>query len=507
MPGIVVVSGGTAGWLTAAYLQSRLATEGSDLEVALIEPKDIPTIGVGEATVPSIRSSLAAVGVKEYDFMRACSATFKHGIKFKHWCKPPAEAPEHYYFHPFEKPLPAGLDNIGGHWLRGRDPENRPFADAVSIQQSVSSAGYAPKKFEDPSYSGPLPYAYHLDAGKLAAMLTEIGTARGVKRIHGKVQSIISNDHGTITGLKLDGDREVSADLYIDCTGFDGLLIEGHYETSFDDLTNTLFCDRAVSCQVPEDEGRYEIRPYTLATAQNSGWIWDIGLNNRRGTGHVFSSKYQNPDDAEQTLRDYIGEKGGDLSYRHLQMRVGTRKTQWHRNCVAIGLSAGFIEPLESTGIHLVEVAIAMLVQMIPRYLQEGEPQRRFNEIMYNQYKTAIDFIKLHYYLSDRRDTEFWIDNTDEASLEDDLREKIRAWRAGYPDVYDLRFVHSIFDHSSYQYIFFGIGKKPESHLAMGDRDCQSAIARFSAVTDAVRKAKAILPYHNELVRKINNGY
>ena len=125
---------------------------------------------------------------------------------------------------------------------------------------------------------------------------------------------------------------------------------------------------------------------------------------------------------------------------------------------------------------------------------------------MYNQYKTAIDFIKLHYYLSDRRDTEFWIDNTDEASLEDDLREKIRAWRAGYPDVYDLRFVHSIFDHSSYQYIFFGMGKKPESHLAMGDRDRQSAIARFSAVTDAVRKAKAILPHHNELVRKINNG-
>ena len=504
MPTIAIVGGGTAGWLAATYLNARLGTPESNLCVKLIEPADIPSIGVGEATVPSIRATLSALGVSEYEFMRSCSATFKHGIKFAQWVKSPEEEPGEFYFHPFEKPLAAGLDNIGGHWLRGRDPAGRAFADAVSIQQSVSSEYFAPKKFDDPSFIGPLPYAYHLDAGQLIDFLKEIGARQGVEAIDGRVVDIESEASGRIQSVILDAGEKVSADLFIDCSGFRALLIEGHFKTDFEDLTRTLFCDRAVASQIPESKAEYSVRPYTLATAQGSGWTWDISLTNRRGTGYVYSSKYQDLNAAEQTLRDYIGPKSKDLSFRHLEMRVGTRKVQWKDNCVALGLSAGFVEPLESTGIHFVEVAMAMLVQMIPRFLRGGVPQGRFNEIMFNHYKSAIDFIKLHYYLSDRRDTQFWRDNTSEDSLEDDLREKLASWTKGYPDVYDLRFLHSIFDHSSYQYVFFGMRKRPNLDLLIGDRDAQSAVRRFENVTSAVAKAKSILSGHNQILNQIN---
>ncbi len=504
---VVIVGGGTAGWLSACYLVSRLAGDAKPKpRLTLIESSDVPPIGVGEATVPSLRDTIAALGVDEYTFMRECDATFKHGIRFVQWCHAPGEKPGEHYFHPFERPLKAGFDSLAGYWLNGKDPHAREFFDAVSVQQRVAAACLAPKRFEDRSYAGPMPYAYHLDAGKLAGFLKRLGIARGVRHVIGNVTGIEATAQGDIGRLLLDDSRSIAGDVFIDCSGFLGLLIEKHYSATFNDLSHILFCDKAVACQVPNAEQNQQIRPYTTATAQTAGWIWDIGLKNRRGTGHVFSSRYMSADEAEAVLRDYIGPQTADLKYRTLDMKVGYRDQHWVGNCVAVGLSGGFIEPLESTGIHLIEVALNMLVQMLPRYFNGGSPHARFNEIMRNHYDIVIDFVKLHYYLTSRSDSPFWIDNAAAESATPELAEKVEAWRSGYPDVYDMRFIHSIFDHMSYQYILFGMGRRPGHSANLGGNNHAVADNIFRNTYAAYDKAVEVLPDHRQIIERIHEA-
>jgi len=510
---LVIVGGGTAGWLTAAWLSSRLATDDPDtaIGVTLVEASDIPPIGVGEATVPSIRGTMAAMGVDEFEFMRECDATFKHGIRFDQWCRTPADQPGEYFYHPFQRPVKAGYDSLAGYWLKGVDPYNRLFFDAVSVQPRVANAGFAPKRLNDPPYDGPLPYAYHLDAGKLAEFLKKLARKRGVRHVLGKVQQIISSDDGAIQRLVLHNGEEISGDIFVDCTGFQSLLIGKHYGEGWNDLSRVLFCDKAIACQVPNLSPDQPIRPFTLATAQTAGWIWDIGLKNRRGTGHVYSSSHMSADEAEALLRGYIGEQargGSSLEFRTLDLRVGYRHRQWRNNCIAVGLSAGFLEPLESTGIHLVELALYMLEKMLPRYFAGGAPQARFNELMRNQYDISIDFVKLHYYLSSRTDSAFWRDNTAAESATAELREKMTAWAVGFPDIYDIRVVHSVFDHMGYQYIYFGMGRGSNSRSAMvmGHSNRQLAEKIFHTTYAAFDKAKSVLPNHREIIDRIHNN-
>ncbi|MCG8442154.1 MAG: tryptophan 7-halogenase [Caulobacterales bacterium] len=504
MTRIVIVGGGTAGWLTAAYLTAQLQHPGADEpRFTLIESSDIPTIGVGEATTPSIRDTLAGSGVDEARFLRACDATFKHGIRFVNWTHAPQDDPSDHYFHPFERPLRVGLDHIAGYWLAGLDPYRRPFADAVSIQQELSIRNLAPKRAGDPSYAGPVPYAYHLDAGKLAELLKTVSRERGVAHMVGTVQSVETDPAGDIAALALSDGRRVEGDLFIDCTGFAALLIEKHYGAPFNDLTGVLFCDRAVTCRVPYEEGDAVIRPYTTATAQSAGWIWDIGLAARRGVGHVYSSRHIGDEAAVEALKAYVGPQADEAAIRSLRMRVGYRDRQWVKNCIAIGLSGGFVEPLESTGIHLVEVALAMLVQMIPRYVRGGSPQERFCEVMKNQYDVVVDFVKLHYFLSRRSDSAFWIENVAEASATEELAEKVKAWESGYPSVYDLRFIHSIFDHLSYQYVYFGMDRRPAEGVRVGDTSPSQAVRVFENVRTALTKAVSVLPDHRQCVEQI----
>lgn len=502
---IVIVGGGTAGWLTAAYLSKQLAGSGqTELEITVIESSDIPPIGVGEATVPTIRYILEDIGISEYDFIKECDATFKNGIKFVQWNNPPETHPGEYYFHPFEKPLLVGTESMAGHWLKGSDPLKRSFQDAIGIQHQVAANNLAPKRFEDQSYAGPLPYAYHLDAGKLAVMLGKNAKAKGVEHIIGTVKSVTSKPDGDIGALELADGTIISGDIFIDCTGFISLLIEKHYKTDFTNMGHVLLCDKALAFQIPCDEDDYQIRPYTTATAQTAGWIWDIGLKNRRGTGYVYSSKHQSADEAEAVYRKYIGPKADNKSIRSLDMNIGYRKKQWVKNCIAVGLSSGFLEPLESTGIHMIEIALPMLVQMLPRYFNGGAPQDRYNEIMKNQYEIVIDFIKLHYFLSSRKDTQFWLDNASDHTATEDLIQKVRSWEEGYPSIYDLKYIHSIFDHTSYQYIFFGMGRKPKNNIELGDCNVDMASKTFNNVHQALLKAENILPEHKTLINRIH---
>lgn len=510
---LVIVGGGTAGWLTAAYLASRLASNNgaATINITLVEASDIPPIGVGEATVPSIRSTLAAMGVDEFEFMRECDATFKHGIRFEQWCHAPEAQPGEYFYHPFQRPVKAGFDSLAGYWLKGLDPYKRKFFDAVSVQPRISDAYLAPKRLEDPSYGGPLPYAYHLDSGRLAEYLKKLARGRGVGHVLGKVERVTSNDDGSLSSIILENGTQLDADLFVDCSGFLSLLIGKHYRQEWKDLSSVLFCDKAIACQVPNLTPDQQIRPFTLATAQTAGWIWDIGLKNRRGTGHVFASNYMSADEAEAILRNYIGKQAkgeGDdsLAFRTLDLRVGYRQRQWVKNCVAVGLSGGFLEPLESTGIHLIELALYMLEQMLPRYLAGGAPQERFNELMCDQYDISIDFVKLHYYLSSRRDSEFWRDNTAAKSATPELLEKMDAWQSSYPNIYDMRIVHSVFDHMGYQYIYFGMGAG-ENRIpgdVMGHQNQHLSKDIFQTTYDAFDKARKVLPNHREIIDKIH---
>lgn len=502
MKNIVIVGGGTSGWLSAAYLAAKLGHKGkNDIQFTVIESSDIPTIGVGEATTPSIRATLADIGFDEFDFMRLSDATFKHGILFKNWTHAPEDNETDEYFHPFERPLRAGTDGMEDYWLRGLDSLNRPFQDAVSIQHQVARKGLAPKSAQEPPYDAPLPYAYHLDAGKLAIALKKAAKARGVNHIIDTITDINIDDNGNIKELSLASGQKIQGDLFIDCSGFSGLLISKLTTDDFEDLSKVLFCNSAVTIQVPYKENE-KVKPYTTSTAVKNGWIWDIGLNSRRGVGHVYSSEYCSQAEAETELRNYLGLKENEGNARLLKFNLGYKKQQWKNNCIAVGLSSGFLEPLESTGIHLVEQAVWALSSLIPRYFSDSPCQTTFNEVMTEHYQHAANFVKYHYLLTKRTDSQFWLDNTNPETWTPWLREKIAIWENSYPDIYDLQNLHTIFDHASYQYVYFGMEGKPELGPIGGRRE-QFAKRIFNRVHDGVKNAIKRLPSHDSLLQNI----
>lgn len=504
---LVIVGGGTAGWLSAAYLSSQIGgnSEGEKLDITLIEASEIPPIGVGEATVPSIRNTIRALGVSEFEFMRECDATFKHGIKFVDWQNSPQTSPGNFYYHPFQRPVSAGHESLAGYWLKGNDPYSRKFHDAATVQPRIAELDLAPKNFNDPDFEGPLPYAYHLDAGKLAVFLRNKAKDKGVSHVIGKVERVNNKGDGSIASLTLKSGEVISGDVFIDCSGFSSLLIGKNLQEPFIDYSHILFNDRAITCQVPHIDPNQPILPYTLSTAQSAGWIWDIGLNNRRGTGHVFSSSYMSADEAESVLRGYIGPQSKNLSTRMLKFKIGYRDRQWVKNCISVGLSGGFLEPLESTGIHLIELSLNMIETFLPRYLSGGKPQDRFNELMRSHYNISIEFVKLHYHISSRTDSTYWRDNTSESSSTPDLIKKMKDWQTGYPNAYDVYVFHSVFDHFSYQYVNFGMEKYPTKDVVYGHDNLELALRMFKATYEALDKAKHVLPNHRSIIEKIRS--
>lgn len=472
---IVIVGGGTSGWLSAAFLAKTLSDSYlGEFKLSLIESSDIPTIGVGEATTPSLQLTLQSLGVDEFEFMRECDATFKHGIRFSQWRRSTEEQPDEYYFHPFQSPLRVGIDQSARHWANTHSDEKYSFAEAVGTQQTLAEKGYSPKLKSAQNFGGPLPYAYHLDAGKLAVFLKKIAKKNDVEHIIGEV-SDTEIKAGHITSLILkDGSRH-ETDLVIDCTGFAAKFINHDKTNPFIDKSHQLFCDRAVATRI-EIPSISDIVPYTKSTAQESGWIWDINLTERRGVGHVYSSRHCSEEQALDTLAQYVGVDSRKLEHRQLRMRIGYHEKQWRGNCVAIGLSAGFLEPLESTGIYLTEMAVWMLGQKLPRFFSENTPiekpeegkpcsnnqdaaptAARFNFMMGRHFENIVDFIKAHYYLSGRQDSDFWRENTNPATAPESLKELLNRWKKDYPGDYDFDSNIVCFNSENYQYILYGM--------------------------------------------------
>ncbi|MEM6775173.1 MAG: tryptophan halogenase family protein [Pseudomonadota bacterium] len=490
---ILVVGGGSAGWISAAYLNAALNRAGPGVvEVSLVESPDVARIGVGEATVPTIRHILQTVGIDEARFLREADATFKQAIKFVDWLHPNG----HAYYHPFDRRGTGPVDYAAHSWLA--TDRSVPFADTVSVQPQLCELGLSPRMRDSKDFASPMPYAYHMDAEKFADTLCAHATARGVRHIRDDVMRVERHADGALAAVHTAGGARLEAELFIDCTGFRGLLIDGELAVPQRDFSPWLLCDRAIAMRIPYDvyyPG--SVRPYTTATALSSGWVWDIGLVNRRGTGYVYCSYFIDDDDAETELRAHEGAHGDSLDARRIRFRVGCRERFWEKNCVAIGLSGGFIEPLESTGLYLSEFAAVTLAEHFPFGEQMQPLADRFNRILSNRYNEVLDFVNMHYALSRRDDTPFWREVRRSERVTDSLREKLEFWKIKPPSASDFDDQFRLFSHQSYEYILYGMDYLQGTYLDRfaGQQQAARIPEHIAKVVDAARTR---LPKHED---------
>ena len=426
---LVIVGGGSAGWMAATYLQAALRDNGRrPVDISLVESPDVPRIGVGEATVPNIRHILDVIGIAENDFLRQVDGTFKQAIKYANWVHGKGE----YYYHAFDHFQVQPIDRTASRWLRSN--RSIPFSETHSVQPAVCELGRAPKPLDPQRRDATLRYAYHMNALKFADLLTDIGTSRGIHHYRDHVTDVELTEAGDIAAVLTRGGLRLDADLFIDCTGFAALLIEKQLGVEWIDCSQWMLCDRAVTMNVHHDD-YYPgyVRPYTTASALSAGWVWEIPLQNRKALGYVHSSAYLDLEDAEREIRQFEGPHAENYDTRTVFFKVGHREKPWVRNCIAIGLAGNFIEPLESTGLYLSDLATVMLAQHFPLDGDMAPMAWRFNRIMVNRFYEILDFINMHYCLTRRRDTDFWLEVQKPERINDRLQAKLDFWRAKVP--------------------------------------------------------------------------
>lgn len=483
---IAIIGGGTAGWMSAAALAH--AVQG-DCKVTLIESEMIGTIGVGEATIPPIRLFNQRLGIDEHDFMRHTQGSYKLGIQFVNWAKQ-----GHSYFHPFG-PFGAEFDVVPLHhfWLRAQ-----ASGDAASLDDySMAWAAAAQCKFDRPStdprmVQSTYDYAYQFDAGLYAKYLRGYAEERGVERIEGKIVDVsLNTESGDIESVTLDDGAVVTADFYIDCTGFRGLLIEDALETGYEDWTHWLPCDRAAAVQCSHGG---DFTPYTRSTAHEAGWQWRIPLQHRIGNGYVFCSRHISDDEATSKLLDNLdGEPLTDS--RVLRFTAGRRRKFWNRNCVAIGLSAGFMEPLESTSIHLIQTAITRLLALFPDRNMDPLAVAEYNRLTQLEYETVRDFLILHYHATERDDSELWRECA-AMSIPDTLQYKIDHFRA-YGRLVSTSI--ELFQNPSWLAVLVGQFVTPRRYDPLVDeRSNVDGKARLEGLRRVMREAAEVMPDHRD---------
>ncbi len=488
----VIVGGGTAGWMAAACLgRLLLKPHVSGKSVTLIESGDVGTIGVGEATVPSIQDMLRFLNIDEADFLRETDATYKLAIRFRDWSGPGSD-----YWHAFGELGPT-VENLPlfQHWLRerltGGDPG--PLA-ALSIGAQMAAAD----RFAKPVKDGNSPlsatnYAYHFDAGKVADYLRGFAEHKGVTRVDGHIVEVNRDPDGAIASLTLKDGRTVNGDFFIDCSGFSALLIEKALGSAFEDWSHWLPCDRAVAMPSVSE---HPIVPYTVAQARDAGWTWRIPLQSRLGNGYVWSSRFSDEDTATRTLQAAV-PSAPLAEPRHLRFRAGRRREPWVKNCLSLGLASGFLEPLESTSIHLIFANLFRFFDHFP-HDSESEPLRRaFNERCTREIEEIRDFIVLHYCTSQRRDTEFWR-YVAGMPLPDSLMAKMEAFKSQgkiLADYYDL------FKPVSWMSVYTGMGVTPDRADALVDLVPQAFSRQvLQGVIQAIRQAAAAQPAHEAVL-------
>jgi tryptophan halogenase len=489
---VLIVGGGTSGWMTAAAL-SRVLPPGT-VQIRLVESEEIGTVGVGEATVPHIRYFNAKLGFDEADFMARTGATFKLGIEFRNWGQP-GDA----YIHPFGV---FGEDLAGvafhHHWVRAHQQGRARDLQDYSLPILAARAGRFMHPHED--LSSPLStysYAYQFDAGRYAAYLREYAEARGVERLEGRIVDVrLHGETGFVEAVVLEDGRQFDADLFVDCSGFRGLLIEQALEAGWDDWSHWLPCDRAWAAPCTAVGA---LTPYTRATAHQSGWFWRIPLQHRVGNGHVYSSAHCGDDEALTALLGQM-ESPPAMAPKQLRFRAGKRRLQWSRNVVAIGLASGFLEPLESTSIHLIQLAAGYLVDLFPDRGFDPMNAVEFNRIMALEYERIRDFLVLHYHATQRDDTPFWNDCRT-MPIPDSLAYRMELFgeRGVVPP-----YREGMFLDASWLAVYFGQNIVPRHYDPSCDRMAEDALSReLGRLHATYREAVGSMPGHEAFLQRI----
>ena len=479
---IVIAGGGTAGWMAAAALAR---TMGSAIELTLVESDAIGTIGVGESTIPPMATYNRLLGIGEAEFMRATQATFKLGIQFENW-KDQGES----YFHSFgvtgRDHWSAGFQHF---WMHGLTKGHDLSYDEYCLELKAAGEG----KFAHLP-DGRMNYAYQLDSSLYAVFLRKLAQADGVRRIEGKIAEVqLDGGTGQIAALVLDDGQRIEGDLFLDCTGFRALLIEGALHTGYDDWSHNLPCDSAIAVQT---ESVRPPVPYTRAIAHDAGWQWQIPLQHRQGNGIVYCSRYLDRDTALDRL--FASVEGRRLTEPNfIRFTTGARRKQWHRNCIAVGLSGGFMEPLESTSIHLIQRAILRLIRMLPMGEISSRDIDEFNEQQMTDMVQIRDFLILHYKATERRDSPFWRHCAD-MDIPDSLTQKIELFRETGRV---FRKNEELFAENSWVQVMMGQGIMPRAYHPVATKLSDSELDHLlKGLRDSVDKTVASLPAHSAYI-------
>jgi tryptophan halogenase len=494
---IVIVGGGTAGWMAAASLRHHFGS--APVTITLIESSEIGTIGVGEATIPTIRRFYQALGLSDIDVLRATGGTCKLGIRFNDWLKPGSS-----FVHPFGL-FGQDLKNVGFHhyWMRLRAAgETVPLGD-YSLGASLASGG----KFTTPSLNPPsslsvFDWALHFDASLFAKLMRQVAERGGVRRIDARITKVnLRPEDGFIESVDLDTGTSVSGDLFIDCSGFRGLLIEEALHTGYEDWSHWLLCDRALAVQ---SEGKGDPPPYTDVTARPAGWQWRIPLQHRYGNGYVYSSRHTTDDEARAVLTGSLEER---LLHepRKITFNPGRRLKAWNRNCIALGLASGFLEPLESTSIALIETGIEKIKQLFPSRDFDPKVIDEFNEMSRLEFERVRDFIILHYKANRRPNTPggdptgFWT-HCREMSIPDTLQKKIDLWKA---QGHFIRYRWEMFSSPSWLAIYAGFDMLPDTYdLSVDGYDAGQLSGALAEMRRAVAEVVASTATHGDFIER-----
>lgn len=480
---VIIAGGGTAGWMAAAAISKLL---GKNLQISLVESDQIGTVGVGEATIPPLLTLHKLLDIKEQDFMAATQATFKLGISFENW-KDVGEDYIHSFGTTGTDCWAAGFQHF---WLKGK-------------QRGIASdyGDYCPEllaslqqKFAVLPKQG-LNYAYHFDASLYAKFLRKIAEQHGTRRIEGKIAEVMScPQSGMIQSLVLESGEKVDGDLFIDCTGFRGLLIEQTLHTGYLDWTHWLPCDTALAVQT---ENVRPPLPYTRSIARESGWQWRIPLQHRTGNGLVYCSRYMTDEQAEQSLLQNL--EGQPLTTpRLIRFRTGQRRLHWNKNCIALGLSSGFIEPLESTSIHLIQRGLVRLMQMFPHTGIQQSDIDEFNTQMFSEVENIRDFIILHYHVTNRRDTRFW-QHCANMSIPDSLAHRIELFKTTGKV---FKVPNELFGENSWTQVMLGQGIMPQQYHPIVDMMGDEELEHFlNQIRSQSQRMVDQLPSHQDFLR------
>ncbi len=465
---IVIVGGGTTGWLAACFLQRALgAVRQAPLPITLIESPRIAGVGVGEATLPTLRGIMQALGLPEAALFGAADATLNNGVRFHGW-RSGGTTPGDTYDHPFDAPPPFGGFATTAHWLNlmQRGLTQQPMAQACTVQTTLFDGHQSPKLMDSPDYQAPVSYGYHLDADKLAMLLQQTALRRGVRHVQGEVAQVQRGAAG-IEAVDLADGRRFAASFFVDCSGADARLLQQALGVPWVSYADWLPCDRSVALPVAHAREDQPLRSHTAITAQDSGWSWELDLQSRRGTGHVYASRFCSDDEAlHQLQRLNAGHQ--PLAAPHLtRLRPGHAARIWEQNCLALGAAAGFVEPLEATGLLVVEWALQMFVDHVAPSGNSAVCRDRLNRLAGGFHEELRDFIVAHYALSQRRDTPFWRACTDPAALPPRLVELLALWDAKVPTATDLDSRLSPFGPSNWSYLLAGLHRLPSQGIGL----------------------------------------